>query len=64
MARIDTAIAACEKIEADGLAGKFLNWAAFAEARDAAEKEYRAAMSEMSIRLTVAHLREQRLVVA
>lgn len=61
MARIDTAIAACETVEAAGLAGKYSTWADFAQARDAAESEYRAAMAEMSIRCTVAHLQAQRL---
>lgn len=50
--RIDRAIAGCEQIETDGLNGKFKNWAAFKEARDAAEREYRAALAEWTIRST------------
>lgn len=60
MTRIDYAIAACEKIEADGLNGKYPTWAAYAEARDAAEAEYKAAMSELRIRKTLEHLAQQR----
>lgn len=50
MGRIDDAIAACDQVQRDGLNGKFASWADFANARDAAEREYRSALGELSIR--------------
>lgn len=60
MARIDDAIKACEKFEDAATVAQYPTWTAFAAARETAEKEYRAAMSEMSIRCTRAHLAAQR----
>lgn len=50
--RIDRAIAACELVDADGRNGRFVSWSAFCAARDAAECEYQAALTELSIRAT------------
>lgn len=60
MARIDNAIKACEKFEDAATVAQYPTWAAFVAARDAAEAEYKTAMSEMSIRLTRQHLTAQR----
>lgn len=64
MARIDDAIAAWEKVEEDGLAGKFSDWSAYQTALQSAVDEYKAAMRQIKIRPALEFAAEQRARLA